>query len=363
LKKPKITIDVGPLLDDQWTGIPIFTRRLIQAVLRDGSLDVRFCCTGKVIPADPVLCAIRSASGCSLRDFIANSPPTELKKMDRGGHLLFPSVKGRHPGTGTEASTVHDLSTLFMPETHEDANVAHHVGNLCNELASDDTVFCVSEATRAALAAAFPSVSSKLTVIHQYVDWPEEFSSLERNLPSLKLGRYAVVVGTIEPRKNLALIINALSAREIARSDIRFIVIGRKGWLVDKFMAELTEKQRERVLFTGFVSEFTKFRLIKGAEFLVYPSLYEGFGIPALEAMSLGKPILAARTSSFPEIVGKAGVYFDPLSIAEFATAYKEIQHPLKLAELAPIAVAQAQKFTWQNMAKPVIQWVSTKSA
>jgi glycosyltransferase involved in cell wall biosynthesis len=356
-------IDVRPLLDDQWTGIPIFTQRLIRAVLRGGSMDVRFCFNGRQIPNDPVLGAIRNSSGCSLRDLMATSPPIRLEKLDRLTHVLFPSVKGpavkgRDGGTWLQASTVHDLSTLFMPETHEDGNVAHHVANLYEDLASDDVVFCVSQATRAALATAFPSFSSKLTVIYQYVDWPEDFISFERNLPSLQLGRYAVVVGTIEPRKNLALIIKALSVREIDRSDIRFIVIGRKGWLVDQFLAELTAKQRERVLFTGFVSEFTKFRLIKNAEFLVYPSLYEGFGIPALEAMSLGKPVLAARTSSFPEIIGDAGIFFDPLSVSEFAAAFKEIQHPRKLAELAPKALAQSEQFHWRRMAAPILEWI-----
>jgi glycosyltransferase involved in cell wall biosynthesis len=256
-----------------------------------------------------------------------------------------------------EASTVHDLSTLFMPETHEDANVSHHLGTLWQELSSNEVVFCVSEATKAAVTSAFPSAASKLLVLYQYVDWPADFDFFDRNLPALQLGRYAVVVGTVEPRKNLALILDALSRREVARSDLQFVVIGRMGWLMDRFMEKLTPKQRKRVVFTGFVSELTKFRLIKHAEFLVYPSLYEGFGIPALEAMSLGKPVLAARTSSFPEIIGEAGVYFDPLSVTEFAAGLMEIQHPKRLAELAPKARAQAAAFHWKRMAEPVVRW------
>ena len=96
-------------------------------------------------------------------------------------------------------------------------------------LESDDVIFCVSEATRAALASAFPSVGAKTKVLYQFVEWPGEFASFDRNLPALRLGSYAVVVGAIEPRKNLKLILNALSSREISRSDMRFIVIGRKG--------------------------------------------------------------------------------------------------------------------------------------
>ena len=138
------------------------------------------------------------------------------------------------------------------------------------------------------------------------------------------------------------------------------MVIGRRGWKVDKFMASVSPEARERVLFSGFVSEFTKYRLIKGAQFLIFPSVYEGFGIPALEAMSLGKPVLSSFSSSLPEVAGAAGVYFDPLSVSEFAAAFAEISDARKLAELAPLAVAGAAAFNWQRMAGPVAEWVGT---
>lgn len=358
MRRPRLALDVHPLLDHQWTGIPVFTRRLVEALWREGSLDLVFTVGGEVLPAEDVRRSIQHLSGAFLgsgsRDRRLRSDPVTI---GRGVPTLFPSVKNPHATGKREASTVHDLSTLFMPETHEDANVAHHLGNLQRELSSDEVVFCVSEATKAAVSSAFPSAASKLRVLYQYVEWPASFESLERNLPALSLGRYALVVGTIEPRKNLGLLLEALCCRELARSRTQFVVVGRTGWLMDQFMEELTPRQRERVVFTGFVSEFTKYRLIKHAEFLVYPSLYEGFGIPALEAMSLGKPVLAARTSSFPEIIGEAGVYFDPLSVAEFAAAFKEIQHPKRLAELGPKARARAECFHWRRMAEPVVQW------
>jgi glycosyltransferase involved in cell wall biosynthesis len=136
------------------------------------------------------------------------------------------------------------------------------------------------------------------------------------------------------------------------------VVIGKKGWKVDQFMADLTAADRQRLMFSGFATEFTKYRLLKHAEFLVYPSLYEGFGIPALEAMSLGKPVLAARTSSLPEVIGEGGVYFDPLSVSEFAAAFAEISDQRKLEELAPKATSGAAAFGWQRMAQPVVDWV-----
>jgi glycosyltransferase involved in cell wall biosynthesis len=355
--KPKITVEISPLFEDQWTGIPVFTRRLIQSLLRDGRVDVDYAYQSARFPDRPVLQALRLGTGTFLREDFEHNGPLTYSLVDRNSHFLYPSSKGLTHISPHEASTVHDLSTLFMPEHHEQANVSHHLDHFEAELRTDEVIFCITEATRAALVSAYPSVAAKTRLLYQYVDWPESFAEIERNLPPLRLGRYAVVVGTIEPRKNLSVLIRALPLPEVAGSDLKFLVIGRKGWLVDSFLEGLTDAVRKRLLFSGFVSEFTKYRLIKGAEFLVFPSLYEGFGIPALEAMSLGKPVLGARTSSLPEVIGDAGVYFDPLSATEFAAAFAEISNPDRNSELVPHALARHAAFDSRQMARPVVEW------
>ena len=355
--RPHLAIDIKPLLEDHWTGIPVFTRRLAHALLRDGRVELSFTHELCQIPSELALSALAAGSGSYFRDEVERRAgqwePPKVKSA-----IFFPSVKGEIEWPGRQASTVHDMSTLFMPENHDDANIAYHLDNFARELATNDVTFCVSESTRAALESAFPSTAGRTRVVPQYVDWPDSFAQMERNAPSLAFGRYAVVVGTVEPRKNLGLLLRALRTPEIERSPLKFIVIGKKGWLVDQFFADLTPAQRERVIFTGFVTEFVKFRLIRNAEFLVYPSVYEGFGIPALEAMSLGKPVLAAMTSSLPEIIGEAGLYFDPFSVKEFAAAFTEMQNPRKQAELAPHALAQARRFDAAAMARPIVDWL-----
>jgi glycosyltransferase involved in cell wall biosynthesis len=353
-----LTLDIAPLLEDQWTGIPVFTRRLVSALERSGRVELSFAVSLTRIPGERLWDTMRAGFGTFLRTDFENGMLEGLRRMDAAVPLLYPSVKSACGICAAEASVVHDVSTLVMPETHDAANVRYHLDPLREQLATDEVVFCASEATRAALVTAYPSAAGKARVIYQYADWPEEFALNDRNLPRLGLGRYAAVLGTIEPRKNLGLLLRALAHPALRASDLRFVVIGKKGWNVDAALAGLDPEQHKRIMFTDFISEFAKYRLLRGAEFLVFPSIYEGFGIPAVEAMHLGKPVLAAFTSSFPEVIGEAGVYFDPLSVDEFAAAFQEIADPAKLAELAPKAVEQARQFNWERMAAPVVEWL-----
>jgi glycosyltransferase involved in cell wall biosynthesis len=357
-RKSPLTLDIGPLFETQWTGIPVFTRRLVQALAASGELELSFAYNLVRVPNQNVFAAIRAGDGAYLSDAFASDETAAPEVADPGAPVLYPSNKGRCSGLiAREASTVHDMTTLFMPDTHDEGNVAHHLDHLHAELMTDEAIFCISEATRASLIAAAPSVAERIRLISQYVDWPESFELTDRNLPTPRPRRYALVIGTIEPRKNLGLLIHALAEPEVTRLDLVFVVLGKQGWLVDEFLAALTQEQRARVVFSGFVSEFVKYRLIKGAQFLIFPSLCEGFGIPALEAMSLGKPVLASLAASLPEVIGDAGVYFDPLSVSEFAAALAEIANPLKLKELAPRAFARNAEFTPERMAAPVVAW------
>ena len=355
--RPKLTVDVGPLLDDVWTGIPVFTRRLIRALQISEAVDLDFACDLVRLPAAAVERTLRQNAGAYLHEALASALRATPERVDPDPPLLYPSNKAMRTHLRREASTVHDLSTLTMPENHDAGNVAAHLDFLEEELETDEAVFCISQATRAALVTAFPSVTAKTRLLPQYVDWPADFQAMERNAPRLKLGRYAIVVGTVEPRKNLGLLLRALALPEVEKSGLDFVVVGKRGWLVDAFLDSLTPQQRQRVRFTGFVTEFVKYRLIANAEFLLFPSLYEGFGIPSLEAMSLGKPVLASRSSSFPEVVGEGGLLFDPFSVEDFAQNLLEIADPRRQRELAPMAHAQNARFTPARMAAPVLAW------
>ena len=224
--KHALTLDIAPLLEDQWTGIPVFTRRLVQALERSGEVDLSFAVRLTQIPAARLRDTIRAGFGTFLRTDLEHGLIEGLERLDTTRPLLYPSVKSACGVCDAEASVIHDVSTLVMPETHAETNVRFHLDPLREQLATDEVVFCASEATRAALSAAFPSGASKARVIYQYADWPEEFALDDRNLPRIALGRFAVVIGTIEPRKNLGLLLRALSHPAVKGSDLRFVVIG-----------------------------------------------------------------------------------------------------------------------------------------
>lgn len=357
--RPRLTIDVGPLMEDFWTGIPVFTGRLVRALAAGGKVDLDFSFNLAKVPADRVMAALELGSGSFLREDFERRSAVDYELADVTTPILYPSTKGSVNGLfAREASTIHDVSTLLMPEFHEEANIAYHLDHIDQELATNDVTFCISRSTQAALHSAFPTTTTRTRLLYQYVDWPKSFALLDRNLPPLDLGRYAVVLGTLEPRKNLQLLIRALDCPQIARSNLKLVIIGRRGWLVDQVLRDLSTEAQQRLIFSGFVTEFVKYRLIKACEFLIFPSVYEGFGIPAIEAMTLGKPVLAARSSSFPEVIGNAGIFFDPYSKEDFAAAFEEIAHPARINELAPKAISQSKEFGPERMAKPVEEWI-----
>ena len=184
-RKPPLTLDVGPLFEAQWTGIPVFTRRLVQALVMNGELELTFAHNLTRIADTRVFEAIRAGSGVYLADEFASGGEKEPEAADADAPVLYPSNKGRCSGlVAREASTVHDMTTLFMPDTHDEGNIAHHLDHLEAELRTDEAIFCISEATRASLIAAAPSIAERIRLIPQYVDWPESFELTERNLPT-----------------------------------------------------------------------------------------------------------------------------------------------------------------------------------
>lgn len=169
---------------------------------------------------------------------------------------------------------------------------------------------------------------------------------------------YLLSVATLEPRKNIEQLIRCFArlveSRELPE-DISLVLVGAKGWLSDGIMAELShcEQARSRLLITGFVPDQDLAALYSGALAFVYPSLYEGFGLPPLEAMQCGLPVITSNNSSLPEVVGDAALLVDPMDADALCEAILTVVNQSDVrAELSARALARAQLFSWDKFVR-----------
>lgn len=166
---------------------------------------------------------------------------------------------------------------------------------------------------------------------------------------------YFLYLGTLQPKKNIEGLIRAFS---LLKSETQLVIAGKKGWLFEEIFALVKKLNLEnQVIFTGFIDENEKPVLMAGAKAFILPSFYEGFGIPVLEAMSLGVPVLLSKEGSLPEVGGQSAIYFDPYQEKEIADAMKKVLG-LNIEdrdEIIKQGKKQAEKFTWEACARKVL--------
>jgi glycosyltransferase involved in cell wall biosynthesis len=162
---------------------------------------------------------------------------------------------------------------------------------------------------------------------------------------------FLLFVGTLEPRKNLVRLVEAL---EHLTSPIPLVIAGRTGWLYEDIFATVERLRLEdRVIFMDFVADADLPALYNLTRAFVYPSLYEGFGLPALEALACGTPVVTTPVASLPEVVGEAAVLVDPLDSAAIAAGIE--QALARAADLRAPGLAQAARFTWEESAHALL--------
>ncbi len=170
--------------------------------------------------------------------------------------------------------------------------------------------------------------------------------------------RYVLAVGLLQPRKNLLRLLEAFARLAPARPDVQLAVVGATGWGNEPFHARLGELALgDRVVLCGRVPDADLWLLYRAAARLAYPSLYEGFGLPPLEAMACGTPVVASNTTAIPEVVGEAGLLCDPLDVAALAEALAAVLDDAALAaRLSEAGPARAAQFTWAQAAAAYLQ-------
>ena len=219
-----------------------------------------------------------------------------------------------------------------------------------------DRVVADSNSTAMDLKVEFPSVVSKIRTVYPGVTVFPSLAQRPEYLVSIGVVQpYFLFVGTLEPRKNLHRLLRAYAGLDDAsRQRCKMVIAGGKGWGsfdVHSFISDVGLK--DSVVVIGYVSDAELATLYENAQFLAMPSLYEGFGLPIVEAMSYGIPVLTSQTSSMPEVAGDAGVLVDPFDEMLISAGLSSLlNNECYRNELASRATSNARRFSWQNAAK-----------
>ena len=261
--------------------------------------------------------------------------------------------------------TLHDLIFQFDPDSHKRLNIAFLRTMMPRFLRAADAIIAVSECSKRDAVRIYNVPADKIWVIYEGVD-PRfkpiddaaQLASIRRkyNLPQ----RFVLHLGTIEPRKNLTLLFEALTALNVERHAL--VVAGKTGWLTDPIFARIGELGlQDRVLFTGYVPDEDLPTLLSAASVLVMPSKYEGFGLPVLEAMACGTPVIASNASSLPEVGGDAALYAPPDDPSAWAELISRVLKDAALrASMREKGLRQAAKFRWDIAARQTAEVYST---
>jgi glycosyltransferase involved in cell wall biosynthesis len=251
--------------------------------------------------------------------------------------------------------TVHDLSFVLFPEGFRGWNRTYLRLLTSRSVKRARRVIAVSESTRQDLVRLYGLSPNRVDVVYNGVD--AAFRSLpsgevaafraRRGLPE----RFLLFVGTLEPRKNIVRLVEAYA--HLPRPRIPLMLVGGRGWFYDQVFARVEELDLAgEVCFVGYVAAEELPWWYNASEALVYPSLYEGFGLPVLEAMACGTPVITSNTSSLPEVVGQAGMLVEPTDVVALTEALRRVLQDAALrAQMRTAGLAQAARFSWQGTA------------
>lgn len=269
-------------------------------------------------------------------------------------YIVPPHISGR------VITTVHDLTWLRYPGTMDAKNLKRIGRGIEYSIRRSSHILTVSEFSKRELAGLLNIPEERISVVYNAASLPPECADFEECRRKWELDRpYLLYVGTIEPRKNLARLLKAfdlLKSRE--KIPHQLVLAGGRGWR-DGEILQTAKAMRyaDDVVFTGYVSAGEKNALYQNAAAFAFPSLYEGFGIPPLEAMACGCPVVCSNAASLPEVVGEAARLVDPLDETDIAQGIWDVLSDSGYAyRLAEAGYRQAKKFTWDTSADKLAQ-------
>ncbi|HEV7239982.1 MAG TPA: glycosyltransferase family 1 protein [Thermoanaerobaculia bacterium] len=338
----------GETLHGPTTGVQRATIELANAIAARGDVDLSVLLSSENdgVALDPAIHRIVRRIRITAGIVPGHSVPHRLLSGFDVVHCPTARVPFlRKPDTRT-IITIHDLVPLAAPQTHQLTYRLYFRTVLPRALQRFDHIVASSESTRNDLQKFYEIDRSRISVVLLACGW--------RPLEALEVVRekepFFLWVGTLEPRKNLQRTIDAFAAyRSRSHAQERLLVVGARGWGRSRISLP------EGVEVLGYVDDPTLRSLFRRAKALVYPSLYEGFGFPVLEAMTQGCPVIASRSSSLPEVAGDAAIYCDPLDATSIAGAMARVSDPELRERMIEKGLSRAAGFSWQRTAAEMV--------
>lgn len=273
--------------------------------------------------------------------------------------IIPPGVKGKR------AVFIHDMTYKAFPETVNQKTRRWLEKNLEKSCLRADVIFTVSEFSKQEIHKYLGVELGKIHVIYNGVDLHNYYvghsaMELEAVRKRYKLrGSYLLYLGTLEPRKNIKLLIESYHLlTERMENHPLLVLAGKPGWMYDEIFRKVQEYNlTDKVIFTGYVAQEDAPALMEGAEIFLFPSIYEGFGMPPLEAMACGTPVIVSNAASLPEIVSDAAVQVPPNDVEGMTEAMRYLLlNPGIREEYIQKGMTRAGEFTWSHEVEKMIQ-------
>ena len=372
LEKMKIGVDAQTLLEKS-AGVTYYSKGLIEAVLKQDQKNRYDLLLWRLFPKKPrpVLGEGRNFSYRYQRFFPYKvfyklykwgvGIPLELF-FGRHDLYFFPNFVIYPHRLGKNVILVHDLTFEKVPQYVARRNVEFLRKFVPPSVAKADHVVVNCEFTKNELVKAYRVPAEKVTVAYPGVD-PKSFyprSAKEKEEIKKKYGitkPFLLFLGTLEPRKNVPAILKAYADLS-NRRDFNLVLAGKKGWLSDEIFRTVADLGLEEdVVFTGYVPEEDRPKLMSAAEVFVFPSFFEGFGMPVIEAQACGTPVVTSNTTSLPEAAGEGAVLVDPRDVGAIGGAIARILSSSSLRdELVGKGLKNSRRFRWEDSGKKLIE-------
>ncbi|MDD4412179.1 MAG: glycosyltransferase family 1 protein [Patescibacteria group bacterium] len=367
----KIAVDARVLMDENWSGVGEYVYNLVDNLLKADTKNEYWLfynsaknLTGKLPDFNNVQ-TIKTSIPNKILNYgffkILNWPTVDVLMKEKFDIFLMPHINFISlPKNTANILTVHDISFLSRPEFFSKRrNFWHRMVNVKQLTNKVSHIVAISENTKNDLMDYCAVPEDKIKVIYSGIA-DKYFQSSDR-LNNFCQGNYILYLGTIEPRKNIE---NLVRAYEILRfknsslADYKLVIAGGKGWKCEADYEAINNSLfADDIIVTGYITDEEKIALYNQAKLFVFPSFYEGFGFPPLEAMASGVPVVASSLSSLPEIVGEVALLANPYDAHDLAMA---IEHGLldqtwrEFSRLKGIEIAKL--FNWQKTAQAYLR-------